>query len=84
VFLSKEEVEKNLLRNMSFNGAKKSIVMDSVKLITTLRDTDVHNTKRCFTEVRCKLIVPEVMIDTDCTEEEEKEEDDYEEEEFSS
>lgn len=53
---------------MSFNGKEKSIVLNNSKTIDTLRDTDIHYTKKVFTEIKCKLIIPEYMLDLDLTE----------------
>jgi hypothetical protein len=57
-FLSKEDIEKTLLRNLSFNGKTKSLFLDRTKVIEHLRDVDINHTKRRLTKIYCTLIIP--------------------------
>lgn len=65
VFFSREQIELILLRNLTFNGKKKALQIDMEKSFAQLRDCDVNHTKQKFTEIRCKLIIPETMLDAD-------------------
>ena len=67
VFLSKEQIESVLVRNITFNGEKKSIFLDRQKVIENLRDVDINNTKKKFTQIRSKLVIPQQMLDEDHT-----------------
>jgi hypothetical protein len=63
VFLSEDHVEKILLKNLSFNGAKKELIVNKEKALEMLRDCDVNSTKRKITEIKCKLVIPQTMLD---------------------
>eukprot|EP00347_Sterkiella_histriomuscorum_P008018 403346684 len=71
VFLPKEEIENVFIRHISFNGQNKSIWIDRTKVIEQLRDTDINHTKRKFTHITSKVIIPKIMFDEDYTEESE-------------
>ena len=72
--MPKEEVEKVLLSNISFNGKKKSLILDVTKAIDLMRDYDINHMKPKYSEIYCKLVMPEFMLDRDYHEEELKEE----------
>lgn len=74
--LPKEDIQKIILANLGFNGAKKQFILDVTKAIDQLRDIDVHHMKPKFSEIYCKLVMPEHMLDRDIHEEEIKEDSD--------
>ena len=69
-FLSKEDIELIVMRNISFNGKTKSLWLDSQKIITQLRDVDINHTKRKLTHIRSKLVIPHAMMEEDYNDEE--------------
>lgn len=69
-FLSKEDIELMIVRNLSFNGKAKSLWVDSQKIISQLRDVDINHTKRKLTHIQSKLVIPKAMFDEDFTDEE--------------
>ncbi|CDW77078.1 UNKNOWN [Stylonychia lemnae] len=81
VFLSKEQIEKVIIRHLSFNGEKKSLFLDRSKVIENLRDVDINHTKRKFSQIKSKLVIPQAMFEEDFTESDDRqmEEDDFEE-----
>jgi len=64
-FIPKEQVERILMRNLTFNGKHKRLQIDREKCLEMLRDVDVHSSRKKFTEIRSKLIIPETMLDSD-------------------
>jgi hypothetical protein len=73
--MPKEEVERVLLSNLIFNGYKKSLILDVTKAIDMMRDYDINHMKPKYSEIYCKLIMPQYMLDRDFYEEEIKSED---------
>jgi hypothetical protein len=58
VFLSREEIERIIIRNLSFNGEQKSLILDRQKVIENLRDCDINHTKRKCAQIKSKLVIP--------------------------
>lgn len=80
VFLSKEEIERILIRNLSYNGKDKKLWIDRLKITELLRDCDINHTKRKFSQILSTMIIPKNMLINDFTESEHREsEDDFEE-----
>jgi hypothetical protein len=48
------------------------LLVDIGKAVEMLRDTDVHHMKKKFSQIYCKLIITEKMLDKDYTDEEEE------------
>ena len=67
-FLPKEEIERLVVRNLSFNGKHKSLWMNRTKVIEQLRDTDINHTKKKLSIIKSTLIIPQSMFDDDFTE----------------
>ena len=57
-FLSKEDIESLVVKNISFNGKNKSLWLDRTKIIASLRDVDINHTKRKLTQIQSKLVIP--------------------------
>ena len=67
--MPKEEVERVLLSNLNFNGSKKALILDVTKAIDMMRDYDINHMKPKFSEIKCKLIIPDFMLEQDIHEE---------------
>ena len=72
--MPKEEVERVLLSNLNFNGQKKSLILDVTKTIDMMRDYDINHMKPKFSEIKCKLVIPDYMLNKDVHDEETKQE----------
>ena len=53
------------MRNLTFNGKLKQLQIDREKCLEMLRDVDVHSSRKKFSEIRSKLVIPETMLDAD-------------------
>jgi hypothetical protein len=57
--MPKEEIERIILSNLGFDGKRKRFTVDIIRAIDMIRDFDIHHTKPKFSNVYCKLVMPE-------------------------
>lgn len=72
-FLARENVDRIIMQNLSFDGARKAFQMKLTDLLSMTRNSDVSFMKSRFYELKSKMIIPEIMLEESFTMEEIKE-----------
>lgn len=62
VFLPQEDVERVILKNLTYDWEKAQLQVDMSGVIDMIRDININHTKPKFTEVKCKMLVPQFWV----------------------